>query len=308
VGNRIVLLGTGTCQLQEHRAASAVLVELGSVRLVHDFGRGTCLRLTTHGLRQDDIEHVVLSHFHPDHLSDLVPYLHAASWSRIDPRRRDLHIYGPAGLEVQLMRLLSLFEADTLVRQEHFRVILHEVRGEDLVIGNRKFFFQDLPPAGNHGVKWSCGGRMCALTGDCDYHDQEVEFLRGTDLAVIDAGHVEDDEIVELAARTGVARLICSHLYRELDEQVLNERARELGYRGRLIVGRDLMSFELAADVVDACWYLGRCLSVSTRSSSTTAGNSTSRPRISATTQPPTRSGSTTAAACCSSNVSPTKS
>ena len=33
---RIVLLGTGTCQLQEDRRASSVLVELDGLRLVFD--------------------------------------------------------------------------------------------------------------------------------------------------------------------------------------------------------------------------------------------------------------------------------
>jgi ribonuclease BN (tRNA processing enzyme) len=244
VGNRIVLLGTGTCQLQEHRMASAVLVELDDLRLVYDFGRGIATRLAALGLRQDDVEHVVLSHFHPDHLSDLIPYLHAAAWSQIDPRSRDLHLYGPLGLKVQLMRLLSLFEAETLAR-DHYAIVLHEIRAERLVIGGREMIYGDLPPAGNHGLKWSCGETVCALTGDCSYHEQEVAFLSGTDLAVIDAGHLTDEEILDLAVRTQVPRIVCSHLYRELDEGELNDRAQGSGYTGRLLVGRDRMVFEL---------------------------------------------------------------
>ena len=62
---------------------------------------------------------------------------------------------------------------------------------------------------------------------------------------MIDAGHPSDEEIVELAVRTRVPRIVCTHLYRELDEEELNARAREKGYPGRLIVGRDLMTFDL---------------------------------------------------------------
>ena len=244
MSERIVVLGTGTCQLQTQRMASSVLVELGDLRLVYDFGRGVTLRLVELGLRQDDLEHIVLSHFHPDHLDDLIPYLQAASWSQIDPRSKDLHIYGPIGLEVQLMRLLSLFGPDVL-RRQHFRVHLHEVRGDELVLGSHRFGYVDLPPADNRGLKLTHGGRTYAFTGDSDYHDQEVEFLRGVDLGVIDAGHPTDEQIVELAARTQVPRLVCSHLYRELDEEEMNAKAREKGYSGRLIVGQDLMTFDL---------------------------------------------------------------
>jgi ribonuclease BN (tRNA processing enzyme) len=248
--DRLVLLGTGTCQLQEHRMASSALVELGDLRLVFDFGRGVAHRLVGLGLAQDDVEHVVLSHFHPDHLSDLIPYVHAAAWSRIDPRRRDLHVYGPEGLEVQLMRLLSLFGPRDLARPEHFRVVLHEVTDERLRIAGRggtahAFVYGDLPPAGNHGLRWTHGGTSVALTGDSSFHDQEVDFLRGVDLAVIDSGHLDDDEIVELAVRSGAARLVCSHLYRELDAGALGECAAARGYRGRIVVAEDLMSFEL---------------------------------------------------------------
>ncbi len=247
--NRLVLLGTGTCQLQEHRMASSVLIELDGagdgepgLRLVYDLGRGIAGRLAAFGLCQDDVEHLVLSHFHPDHLSDLIPYLHAASWSQIDPRSKDLHIYGPIGLEVQLMRLLGLFGPDNL-RREHFRVHLHEIRGDRMEIADRDFEFCDLPPADNHGLKHAGGGTSWALTGDSLFHPQEVEFLRGVDLAVIDSGHLEDGEIIELAARTQVPRIVCSHLYRELDEDDLRCRARAAGYSGRLIVGCDFMTF-----------------------------------------------------------------
>ncbi len=244
MNNRIVLLGTGTCQLQTHRMASSVLLELDESRLIYDFGRGIANRTAEVGLSQDDLEHVVLSHFHPDHLSDLIPYLQAGSWSRIDGREKDLHVYGPVGLEVQLMRLLSLFAPDNLVCPR-FRVRLHEVRGDRLVIGGREFDYVDLPPADNRGLKFTHGGRTFAFTGDSDFHQQEIEFLRGVDLAVIDSGHPEDEEIIALAAATRVPRIVCSHLYRELDEQRINDKARAKGYTGQLIVGRDLMTFEL---------------------------------------------------------------
>ena len=248
--DRLVILGTGTCQLEEHRAASAALIEMDDLRLAFDFGRGIATRLAGLGLAQDDVEHVVLSHFHPDHVSDLIPYLQAAAWSQVDPRHRDLHVWGPEGLEVQLMRLLSLFGPHDLARPEHYRVVLHEVRGEELRIaggsgGVHEFVFGDLPPAGNHGLKWTWKGRTYALTGDSSYHEQEVAFLAGADLAVIDAGHLSDEEIVELAAATGAGQLVCSHLYRELDAEDLGDRAARRGYRGRIVVGHDLMSFEL---------------------------------------------------------------
>ncbi len=240
-----MLLGTGTCQLQAERTASSVLIEVGDLRLVFDFGRGVTRRLAQLGLRQDDVEHIIISHFHPDHVSDLIPYLHAAAHSPSDPRSRDLTLRGPAGLKRLVEGFFELFGAQSLVVEERFRVTLHELPAGDFQIAEHGFSFSHLPPSGNHGLRFDHRGRTYALTGDSSFHQQEVEFLRGVDLAVIDSGHLSDDEIVRLAAEACPDRLVCSHIYRELDVESLNQRARKQGFGGQLLLGTDLMSFDV---------------------------------------------------------------
>jgi ribonuclease BN (tRNA processing enzyme) len=243
MSDRLVLLGTGTCQLQEERIGSSVLLELDGLRVVFDFGRGVAERLQSLGLGQDDIRHVVLSHFHADHLSDLIPFLHAGSWSQIDPRTADLDLYGPVGLEALFHGLLGLFES--LVRGERFELRLHEIHDDSLVIDGVEFVSRELPPAGNRGLKLTRGDITCAMTGDSFFHQQEIEFLRGVDLAIVDAGHLTDEELVELAVETRVRRLVCSHLYREIDAERLTVLATKRGFDGEVIIGEDLMSFAL---------------------------------------------------------------
>lgn len=256
--DRVILLGTGTCQLLEERRASSVLVEVAGVRVVYDMGRGIADRLAHLGLRQDDVRHVVLSHFHPDHVSDLIPFLQAGAWSRIDPRTTDLHLWGPMGLEAQMHRLLGLFPADNLTRRS-WRVHLHELRDDEQARGDDglpyfeiegvRFGWPDLPPADNHGLVFQAalggdpGGRRLrvALTGDSLLHDALVDALGGCDVAVFDSGHLTDEEIVELMVRARTPRLVASHVYRELDVEGLLGRARERGFVGSLEVGRDLM-------------------------------------------------------------------
>ena len=246
--SRLVLLGTGTCRLEADRATSAALLEFPDLRLVYDFGRGIATRLGLHGLRQDDIRHVVLSHFHPDHLSDLIPYLQAASWSPDDPRSEDLHIWGPVGLEAQMTRLLGLFGPEVLVRRESFAVHLHEIRGQTLQIENRVFDWVALPHAENHGLRFSVGDRTYALTGDSPLDPKAIELLHGVDLGIFDSGHLSDDEIVELAVRSNARQLVATHLYRQIDAKALQSRARERGWHGELVVGRDGMELALPAD------------------------------------------------------------
>ena len=86
---------------------------------------------------------------------------------------------------------------------------------------------------------------MYVLTGDSFFHDEEVAFLSEVDVAVIDAGHSNDEEIVRLAVASQARTMVCSHLYRDIDAASLQLQAEQRGYRGMFVVGHDLMSFAL---------------------------------------------------------------
>lgn len=238
--DRLILLGTGTCELSESRVASSVLVEISESRLVFDIGRGVAGRLAALGLRQNDIEHIVLSHYHPDHFSDLIPYLHAAAHAPEDPRTEDLHLYGPPGLDELVATLSRLCGAQKPGQFERFSVLPHPIEARQR-IAEIEVESVHLPPAGNHGIRFESAGGMVALTGDSGFHEAEVNFARGAALVVIDAGHLTEDEIMELAARAQCRLLICSHLYRPLARSKLLEGARRRGFEGEMIIGEDRM-------------------------------------------------------------------
>ncbi|GAC1367134.1 MAG: hypothetical protein NVS2B12_26700 [Ktedonobacteraceae bacterium] len=240
----LTLLGTGTCQIEHERRASSVLLELEQTHVLFDCGHGIVQRLLEAGVRHHQLQHVVLSHFHPDHISDLVPLLQAGAWSRRDPRKDDLHIYGPIGVQKLIDGLKQVFGSSSF-EQPTYRIIVHEINTEHFTIGAHEFEFLSLPPAGNHGLRFKWHGKRYAITGDSYFHNEEIAFLSGVDLAIIDSGHIEDRDIIELAIATQVRQLICSHLYRDIDAASLQVEAERGGYTGTLQVGHDLLSFLL---------------------------------------------------------------
>ena len=244
IQSRLIILGTGTCQLEPHRMASSVLVELPHTRFLFDLGRGISMRLVEAGLKQDDLEHIVLSHFHADHIGDFIPYLQAACWSRIDPRSKTLHVYGPLVVKVQMMRLISLCGPDELLKPS-FDIQFHEIRGDSFLIGDLELSVHDLPPAGNRGICFTYNNKRVALTGDSSFHQAEIDFLKGADIAVIDTGHLSDDELVSLATASNTREIYCSHLYRELNLGMLQSRAEQKGFTGTFILAHDLMEVAL---------------------------------------------------------------
>ncbi|GCE05729.1 MBL fold metallo-hydrolase [Dictyobacter aurantiacus] len=240
----ITLLGTGTCQIEYERRASSVLLELDQTHILFDCGHGIAQRLLEVGVLHHQLSHIILSHFHPDHVSDLIPILQAGAWSQRDPRSSDLHIYGPEGVQQLIDGLMRIFGPRSF-QQPGYQVRVHEITDEHFSIEDYHFESLSLPPAGNHGLRFQWGEKTYAITGDSHFHEQEINLLRGSDLAIIDAGHISDAEIVELAVATQTPHIICSHLYRNLDGPQLQREARQRGYHGTLQVGYDLLSFNL---------------------------------------------------------------
>lgn len=244
--NKITLLGTGTCQLQPNRMASSALMEINGLRVLYDMGRGVCQRLLDLKLKQDDLEHIIISHFHPDHMSDLITYLHAASWSKIDPRTKDLNIYAGPGIKKQMAKLIALF-SDLL--NDKYKVKVQTIKSKNFSIKKQKFSLIKLTHPGdvidNYGLKFSFKNKSYAFTADADLNAETIRFLSKVDLAVIDAGHIIDEQIVELAVKSQAKKIVCSHLYRELNEKKLNSLAKKQGFQGEIIVGQDLMSFNI---------------------------------------------------------------
>src|SRR5579884_3903869 len=236
--SRLTLLGTGTCQIEHERRASSVLVELDGFLILFDCGHGVLQRLLEAGIQHNMLDHIVVSHFHPDHVSDLIPFLQAGAWSRRDPRKTDVHIYGPAGVHDVINGLMQIFQP-TSFQQPYYNVVVHEIAAGPYEIAGLHFEAVSLPPAGNHGLRFNWHNRTYAITSDSYFHAEEIAFLKNVDLAVIDSGHIEDHEIVELAVQSQPRQLVCSHLYREIDAASLQQQAMQKGYTGTILVGQD---------------------------------------------------------------------
>ncbi len=240
----MILLGAGTCQIESERRASSVLIQLDDLPVLFDCGHGVLQRLLEAGISHNELNHIVVSHFHPDHVSDLIPLLHAGAWSRRNPRSSDLHIYGPPGLQRIIDGFRDIF-GESALQQPAYDILVHEIHSGQFSIDRYEFDFMSLPPAGNHGLRFKWGDKYYAITGDSNFHEHEVAFLHNVDLAIIDSGHLEDDEIMQLAVASQAKTIICSHLYREIDAPKLQTLAEKAGYEGTILVGRDLMSFVL---------------------------------------------------------------
>ncbi|HHN65197.1 MAG TPA: ribonuclease Z, partial [Nitrospirae bacterium] len=74
---QLLILGSGTCVPSLQRNAPGYLLELEGMRVLVDCGSGILLQLERAGRSYRDIDAVFITHSHPDHISDLMPLIHA---------------------------------------------------------------------------------------------------------------------------------------------------------------------------------------------------------------------------------------
>ena len=100
----VQILGSGGPAINRDRASSAYLLWVGpQAKMLVDMGGGAFLRYGQAEAKLADLSLVALSHFHPDHVSDLPALL----WLSTFTRKQALPIVGPSGNE--LVPALPLF-------------------------------------------------------------------------------------------------------------------------------------------------------------------------------------------------------
>ncbi len=89
----LVVLGSGGVMPTRERATSSILARLwNGLTLVLDAGEGAQVRLAEAGYSTHDIDYIVLTHGHGDHVNGVPGLLQSMSVSK---RERPLHIAGP---------------------------------------------------------------------------------------------------------------------------------------------------------------------------------------------------------------------
>lgn len=114
---KVVLLGTGSPLPDPRRAGPCTLVQAGAQNVMVDCGRGALMRLLAAGVLPGMIDHLLLTHLHSDHLTD-VNDLVTTRWIMM-PEHRPLHVWGPPGTRAMIDALLAMLGPDQSYRLAH---------------------------------------------------------------------------------------------------------------------------------------------------------------------------------------------
>lgn len=102
----ICLLGTGGMMPLPHRSLTSLMVRFEGSSLLIDCGEGTQIAIKRKGLGYKNIDYILFTHFHADHISGLPGLLLAMGNAQRD---ETLTIIGPRGLErvVNSLRIIA---------------------------------------------------------------------------------------------------------------------------------------------------------------------------------------------------------
>lgn len=272
-----IFLGTGCPVVSTERYGPAQLVCSGETAVLVDCGSGVTQRLVAAGTPGRDLDALLLTHLHSDHLVDLFQLI-VSSWHQ--GRDRPLPIYGPPGTRRYVEGLMALWEPELTQRIAHekrpstaaLKIDVREIAaGQGLEIGDLKV---TVVPVDHQPVRHAFGfvfqgsGKRLVLSGDTRRCPALIEAAEGADLLVHEvfvhrempvvegvrsaetvanvAGyHTLSSEVGKIAAEAGVACLALTHFVPPACDRraLLDEVAAD--FAGPVILGEDLMRIDL---------------------------------------------------------------
>ena len=247
---KIHILGSGTCIPSTRRGSSSYLVSLDSTNILFDCGNGTTWKLEKIGINYLDIDYIFITHFHPDHNADLIPFLFATKHPAEGKRTKPLYLYGPEGFK-------NFFNSLNQVYNEWIEpecLVVNEIDFIGKISDEFTLSFLNTPHTDNSlAYKLDSGGKTAVYSGDTDYTDSFIDFSSGADLLIIECslpdrlkrpGHLTPTEVIKIADLSKPKKMVITHMYPVCDEEHIYEQIKN-STDCEVILGEDFLEIEV---------------------------------------------------------------
>jgi ribonuclease Z len=278
---RVTLLGTGCPQVSTRRYGPASLLRTATRQFLIDCGSGVTQRLLAAGTSGKQIDAVLLTHLHSDHIVDLFQLI-ISSWHQ--GRDRPQRIFGPVGTKQYLKGLMALWKTELDQRIAHekrpsitaLELEITEVQpGRIIQDGDLSVIavpVRHQPVKAAFGYVFADSKHKIAFSGDTAYCPELIQAAKDADALVhecfihremlalpgrspetltnVASYHTLSTEVGKVAGQAHTACLILNHFVPvEFDAGKLLAEVRA-DYAGPVLVGEDLMEFDAATRVI----------------------------------------------------------
>lgn len=280
---RVTLLGTGCPVAHVERYGPAQVIRHADTAILVDCGSGVTQRLVAAGCPGRQIDALLLTHLHSDHLVDLFQLV-ISSWHQ--GRDRPQRVFGPPGTRRYVDGLMDLWKPELAQRIAHERrpsTAALEVEVSEIAPGNRLRLgtidvavveVEHYPVKHAFGFVCEAAGRRIAISGDTRRCPALIEAARGADVLVhevfihremkvtpgvrsaetvqnVMSYHTVSDEVGKVATEAGVGCLVLSHFVPPtFDKPALLEEVKR-DFAGPVVIGEDLMTLDARTGAID---------------------------------------------------------
>lgn len=220
-------------------ASSGYLAEHEGFHLLVDCGSGVLAQLQSF-VDIENLDAVILSHYHHDHVADIGPLQYARLVkSYTVGKLPEMPIYGHTVDDAGFARL---------THQPYTKGVAYNPE-QSLNIGPFMISFMKTEhPVSCFAMRLEAGGKTIVYTADSAYLPGFADFAEGAELLVSEcnfyagqdgseAGHMNSTEAATIAKEAGADRLLLTHLPHFGDHEDLVKQAREV-YAGQIDLAR----------------------------------------------------------------------
>ncbi|MBI2267779.1 MAG: ribonuclease Z [Armatimonadetes bacterium] len=232
------------------RNSSGYAIRAGKNLLLMDCGMGTLHQFLRCGLDYFDIDAVMISHTHPDHVAELIALLFALNYTPGRMRTRVLPILGPPQFKNFLE---SLYIPFPWIRPKPFFAVVREapfrpITLESVVVESVPVQHGDTPAI---GYRIKEGEKVLAYSGDSGDCPALVELGKDADVLVLDCSvpssrgelpvHLNTLQAGRTAEKARCKTLVLTHMYAVCDDTDIAGEARREFTSGRILKAEDGM-------------------------------------------------------------------
>lgn len=225
---KMKVLGCGDAFCSGGRFNSAFYFTSSRINFLVDCGATTLLALKQHQIKSDDIDAVIISHFHGDHFGGLIFLLLEEKKNK---RVKPLYIISPIGMDEKLKTAVSLFyHGSDMLEELDIKYIFYgshqKIEVENLMI--ETFPVAHAEDSLPHGIRIEVDGVVIAYSGDTEWTDELITLCDGADLFICECnfydnsvpGHLSYKELISHSLK--YKKILLTHLGDEMLKNINN--------------------------------------------------------------------------------------
>ena len=233
----------------KNRSCASYYIQFENQHLIFDIGCGTLRRMAEAGVPYSEIDSVMITHTHPDHVSDLAPFIMALNHTPGLHRTKPLNLYGPAGFTDFINNLKETF-GTSLLEPKTFQLNIIEMENESIQNSDYKLTALNLKHSRNTvGYRLEHKHKVFVYSGDTELCDNIIKLAQNADMALLECsapdheplpGHLTISQTLDIAEKAGCKKLILTHFYPAMEEIQLTRDFEKI-FSGDIIKAQDFL-------------------------------------------------------------------